>query len=276
MPSLIYNDSTRRVLEQLKYSLPQAILLVGEVGVGLATTAKDMAGDNLEGFVAPTDRDGQIDSTEKGIIRIKQVRELTWLAVKSSVKHRVYIIDNADQMNKNAQNAFLKLLEEPSPHTHFILTAHRPSLLLPTVRSRVQTVLIDRISNKQTDVLLTKFSIHDHAKRQQLLFLANGLPAELYRLSLNEKYFDHKSMLMRDAKVLLQGSPVEQSKLIEEYQKDRANTLSLLSAVQTVLQYSMRSTPSHELVSRLDAATDTYDRITANGNIRLQLTNFLL
>lgn len=49
---------------------------------------------------------------------------------------KVFIIESADMMNPSAQNALLKILEEPPRHVRFILTAETPSLLLDTVRSR--------------------------------------------------------------------------------------------------------------------------------------------
>ncbi|MBW7922334.1 MAG: DNA polymerase III subunit delta' [Rubellimicrobium sp.] len=49
---------------------------------------------------------------------------------------RVVIVDAADEMNPNAANALLKLLEEPPPLATLLLVAHRPAALLPTIRSR--------------------------------------------------------------------------------------------------------------------------------------------
>ena len=49
---------------------------------------------------------------------------------------RVVIVDPADDMNANAANALLKNLEEPPPRTQFVLIAHSPGGLLPTIRSR--------------------------------------------------------------------------------------------------------------------------------------------
>ena len=49
---------------------------------------------------------------------------------------RTVIVDAADEMNVNAANALLKLLEEPPPRTILLLVAHVPSRLPPTIRSR--------------------------------------------------------------------------------------------------------------------------------------------
>lgn len=49
---------------------------------------------------------------------------------------RVCIVDAADDMNANAANALLKILEEPPPHSVFFVLSHAPGRLLPTIRSR--------------------------------------------------------------------------------------------------------------------------------------------
>jgi DNA polymerase-3 subunit delta' len=49
---------------------------------------------------------------------------------------RVAIVDGAEDMNRNAANAILKVLEEPPPRTLLLLVSHAPGRLLPTIRSR--------------------------------------------------------------------------------------------------------------------------------------------
>lgn len=64
--------------------------------------------------------------------------------------YRIVIIDPADDMNSNAANALLKNLEEPPSRTLFILISHAAGGLLPTIRSRCQTV---RLHGLQPDDL---------------------------------------------------------------------------------------------------------------------------
>ena len=54
--------------------------------------------------------------------------------------HRVVIVDCADEMNVNAANALLKVLEEPPVNTTLFLISHQPTRLLPTIRSRCRTL----------------------------------------------------------------------------------------------------------------------------------------
>jgi len=65
----------------------------------------------------------------------------------NEAEHKVYVIEEADALNQSAQNAFLKILEEPPSFVTFLLLAENPLRLLPTVRSRcVHLSLIPEVS----------------------------------------------------------------------------------------------------------------------------------
>lgn len=59
---------------------------------------------------------------------------------------RVIIIDAAEEMNRNAANALLKVLEEPPANTVLLLISHAPGRLLPTIRSRCRTLTLDPLT----------------------------------------------------------------------------------------------------------------------------------
>jgi len=75
---------------------------------------------------------------DKREILVDQIRELKRdiLVVPNEAEKKVYIINDADSMNTSAQNAFLRMLEDPPSHTVFILRTTNPLSLLRTVRSR--------------------------------------------------------------------------------------------------------------------------------------------
>ncbi len=62
---------------------------------------------------------------------------------------RTVIVDPADDMNRNAANALLKSLEEPPERTLFLIVVHQPSRLLPTIRSRCQTIRLRPLDDAQ-------------------------------------------------------------------------------------------------------------------------------
>jgi len=75
---------------------------------------------------------------DKSIVSVDQIRELKKdvYIVPNESEQKAYIVNDADAMNVNAQNAFLRILEEPPAHAVFILCTENPATLLPTVRSR--------------------------------------------------------------------------------------------------------------------------------------------
>ena len=80
----------------------------------------------------------QIKKTYKKEINLDQIRNLNnFLNLTSKYKlPKIVLIDSADQLNKNASNSLLKILEEPKESTYFFLISHHLNLLLPTVKSR--------------------------------------------------------------------------------------------------------------------------------------------
>ncbi len=81
-------------------------------------------------------------------------------------KARVFIIDDADKMADPAANALLKTLEEPASTSHIFLITSRPDSLLPTVRSRCQTLRFAPVETAEIEKFLIeqRAFTHDEAK----------------------------------------------------------------------------------------------------------------
>ncbi len=274
--SLIYNPATRQLIDRISDNLPHALLLEGVEGVGLASAARDIAWHDLAAVIQSTDSDGNVDVTTKGIIRIPQIRELIMQTRAKLMSRRVYIIDEADKMNVQAQNAFLKLLEEPVPHVHIILTSHAPNKLLPTVLSRVQRIHMQPITTAESKQLITKHGITDPRTTQQLLFLADGRPAALTRLIDNPKDLSDQAAVMSDARDFIQGAPYQRAMIAMRYASDRTKALTLLASAQAIVAFSIRSNPTPKLVATANKLSDASEHITANGNARLQLMDLVV
>jgi len=71
---------------------------------------------------------------------------------------RVAMIDTADEMNRNAANALLKLLEEPPENSAIILISHQPGKLLPTIRSRCRMLQFNPLDEKHVAQILDEHS----------------------------------------------------------------------------------------------------------------------
>ncbi len=86
--------------------------------------------------------DVDVLSPEGTFITVDQIREINReVALRPfEARVRVYVILEAESMNVPAANAFLRTLEEPPPHAHFVLVSSQPEELLDTIVSRCQRV----------------------------------------------------------------------------------------------------------------------------------------
>lgn len=69
---------------------------------------------------------------------------------------RVVIVDDADTMNRNAQNAMLKILEEPPKNTVLILVCHRLGAMIPTIRSRCRVLHFNPLNEEDLATLMMR------------------------------------------------------------------------------------------------------------------------
>lgn len=273
--NLLVNPRIESQLASLETSLPHALLLTGERGVGKTSIAKALAGNKLHTLVEPLSVKGDIDH-EKGSIRVEQIRQLYPRASAKSANSKVVIIDKADTMSPGAQNAFLKLLEEPPENTCFVLLAEQPSLLLATIHSRVQTLAIPYITVKQSEALLKDLGVTDPTILRQIIFVAKGRPALLKYYRNNPKKLAESGALLRDAQTLIRGSFDEQMRLVGSYSASRSDALALLEAAKTILLHTLSTQPSVEIVRSLACLGTAHERVSANANVRLQLLEFVL
>ena len=189
--------------------LPHALMLVGPAGIGKATLAfhlayhllrypdRETAPARLAAPDAASPLFRQIASgahpsvlhltrpyDEKGkrfksVVAVDEIRKVgQFLALTAhDGGYRIVIVDAADDMNISAANALLKNLEEPPRRTLFVLVVHAAGRLLPTIRSRCQTI---RLAPLQADDLLgalEKAGVmlpHDPASRTVLAERAGG------------------------------------------------------------------------------------------------------
>lgn len=94
--------------------------------------------------MAGTHPDVTLLATEKVVIAIDEVRDLIMTASRSPSggRWRVIIIEDADRMAERTTNVLLKTIEEPPPHTVWVLCAPSVQDVLPTIRSRCRAVVL--------------------------------------------------------------------------------------------------------------------------------------
>jgi DNA polymerase-3 subunit delta' len=211
---LVGNIQAKHTLKRLIANgrLPNSLLFVGPTGIGkrqfALETARtvlcgDKAGDEACGvcslcmhiadFVIPTEstdsnkdqfkkvffggsRDVGIVVPYKNFILVDASRDLEKEVNfrPSDGPARFFIVDNADQMNEAAANALLKTLEEPPATSYLFLITSRPDSLLPTIRSRCQTIRFAPLSPQEIEGYLVGERAMQHHEAALAARLARG------------------------------------------------------------------------------------------------------
>jgi len=242
--------------------------LNGSERIGLTTIAIHIANlHNVVPTVILPEKDEKID-IEKGVIGVDIMRRLYDETRTKSDNERIIIIDYAERMTIQSQNAFLKLLEEPGDNVYFILVSHSITKLLPTIVSRTENLDIKPITLEQSNLLMNSLKLSDDKMRSQILYIAVGLPAEITQLVLDKDYFKMRSDKMRDARELLSANLYQKLLIAQKYKDNRKQALSLLIDASNILKKSLVANPQPETIKHIDKLLKTYQRIEANGNIR--------
>lgn len=269
--NLLVHPTTQFSLEALATRPPHALLLLGPTNIGKATLAKAWAQEILKSPVAIQ----TIEPDEKGSISIERIRNLYHTARTKQAHHQFVIIDQAETMSLEAENAFLKLLEEPRLGLTFILTADRSESLLPTVLSRVQQVSVQPVSDASLRAYILQTASSDIPQLAQLLFIAKGRPGKLMQLLGNNDTQAKAFANMQQAKSLLTATPYERYQAINAMASDRQTCLNTLEAMERMvslqIQKNSESAQLRRWITLGNALEDTLQHIVHNGNVKAQL-----
>jgi DNA polymerase-3 subunit delta' len=136
----------------------------------------------------------KINITGAREIRIISIRELKKLSTLSMTEgyYKVFLISNADELNDEAANSLLKILEEPPSKTLFILTTCRKESILPTILSRCQDLYFDNLSPEEIRNGLIQYFNFDEQQAELHSQLAGGSFSQALKLT------DKEFIMMRE------------------------------------------------------------------------------
>lgn len=272
MEDLLLHPRTKAELSALLTDPPHALLLVAPAGFGKRTVAEAWAKQLAKNAAISV-----LEPDEKGTITIDATRTLYQRTRAKQDGWQAVIVDHAEAMSTEAQNAFLKLLEEPRPNLTFILTAPAPDAMLQTILSRLQAVIMLPVSaNALADYAKKITPSIDAQTLQQQLFVANGRPAALVHMQQDPASFDAHRAIMQRAKQLMGADIYQRLALVGELSKDRPQAVATLEAMAHMLELQIKHAPAPRLITLADALQITLARLRQNGNLRAQLTSLFM
>ncbi len=242
MDNLALHPQTRAQLQRFLLQPSHALLLCGVEGTGKRHIALSMMRSMLSmssdidlmsypylRIVVP-----EKDKLSIGIETIRELQHFTSLMLPGAAgTRRIIFIPEAHTLTSEAQNALLKLLEEPPLNTFFILTASSEQALLPTIRSRTQNLSVHRPPRNILEKIFVNQG-HEAKAIQQAYFMSGGLPGLMSAL-LNDADHPLKQAAVT-ARKLLQSSQFERLCLVDDLAKKRPETLLLLLVLRHMSQ----------------------------------------
>lgn len=285
MSKLVIHPASQSALEHFQSAPSHAIMLAGSQGLGKTHIAATIAAHLLA-----TDRAALTNHAYyrevmpvRDTITIEQIRELIGffrlVVPGTGAIKRIAVVQDADKLGLEAQNALLKLLEEPPEGSVLVLTSSRMQSLLPTIRSRVQIISVQPPSEK---ALVSHFESQGHqtADIQHALLRAGGNIAEAsLLLEGSTEETDNSLQLVKQA---LGGNSYARLLMVDGLTKHKEQATRFVDTLLQVATVSLEAAAKKQSTALprwyvvLQASHTAQMALERNANTKLVLTDLML
>ncbi len=217
--------------------------------------------------------DFKVLAPDKDVIKVDDIRNMaSEIFLRPTISSRkVFIIDDADSMNEQAQNALLKILEEPPLYVTLILIASNKEKLLNTIKSRVFEIDFETLSTEELEEVLKSKNI-EYTK--EAIEFANGSVNRAIEF-MNDDTF----MVARElANVLLEKDFLKINHKLDEIKSSKslkANIESILEKVMYIYHGKLRNDISFGY-KNIEYIESALQNIKKNGNVDLILDKLMI
>ena len=299
-PRFCYNKRAQETLAAFVNGgrFPHALLLEGPEGSGRRTFAREIAAALFcRGEHKPCGSCNQCrkvleqnhpdveyyggDGSRRSfhIDTIRQLRQNAWL-LPGEAPCRVCVLCGAENMTDQAQNALLKILEEPPEHTVFILTAENRSMLLPTILSRVQTIRLEPLTPAEILPVLRERCPDQPGEKLEWAAETADTIGQALALLADESLQKHAQLAQRMLELLCNGSEYDLLTAVEPVSRKREDLLEVCTQLRQLLTAELTRAASggesrfstRRITRMLEALDDLLPRVQQNGNALLLST----
>lgn len=267
MENIIGHEKVKLLLKKIvdEDKVLHSYMFVGKEGIGKKLLAIEFAKMimNSNGGIY-NEEDIKIVSPDKNMIKVEEIRNLIsdiYLKPTNSSK-KVLIVDDADKMNLNAQNALLKVLEEPPIYAVIILIVSSKEKIIKTILSRTTEITFESLT---TDEL--KRILGDEAK----LDYAVGSVSRAVLLLQNDNYKISEELTKAiDSKNLL-----ELNRKINELKNGDNDIINALEIAKIIYHKNLKE-DTYEKVRKIELIDRTINNLARNANTDLALDKLMI
>jgi len=257
--------------------IPHALLFSGEAQLGKKTIALH--------FISQLFKENPLFHPDfilitpiKKQIQIDQIRELSWRLSLKPMKAplKAAIIDKAHSMTKEAQNCFLKTLEEPKGNTLLILITEHPNFLLPTIISRCEMIKFYPVGKEEIRKFL-KEKETPKEETEKIVEFSLGRPGLVVNFLENPEKLEEREIKIKELTKIC-NSPLFSR---FQYAKELSANENLKETLDVWLIYFRNALISQKNVAKIKNILQALQRViflmsTTNINQRLALEILML
>jgi DNA polymerase-3 subunit delta' len=305
--SIVGHDSVRSYFRKaiVDGTLSHAHLIVGDDGIGKSLIAKEFA----VSILGKTSIKEYVDILEfrnkksKKSIGVDEIREINEEISKKPFEgnKKVIIIYDGDKITIQAQNAFLKTIEEPPKGVFIFILCENLEGILDTVKSRCQIHKLNKLSGKEIELFLSKKypELKDDELKTMLSF-CDGIPGRAERFIEDESFKSIRNItakLLIDINNMTEGEILAYEEVLNKFKDSWDEVLSsLLSYVRDIMVYKdigidellinkdkleqIKEAASlfsfHKLNNIVKLVNDTRENLSSNTNVALTYDVMLL
>lgn len=212
----------------------------------------------------------------KKTVGVEQVRALNGLLSRTSRgsdERRLVVVNSGSgvSLSVQAQNAFLKLIEEPPLGVFFLLLASSEDDYLVTIQSRCQVIKLSGPTQKEAIGYILKNSSVTEAEANILLLQSGGIPANIMMV-LGDESLRKKSLLtLGDAKKFLVENDYGKLQVLKSYITSKDAAQDFLANLMIVIELASNKGPNEalQLAGIAARAEEAIKQLESNANVRL-------
>ena len=205
-----------------------AYMFEGIEGIGKETFAKELAKILLETKNLENSPDCITVKPDGNSIKIAQIRNLqSDIVIKPHKNYKIYIIDRAEKMTIEGQNALLKTLEEPPEYAIITLVTNNKESLLPTIRSRCEVIKFTPIPFVEVRNYLISQGVEEN-RANLLSSFSRGSMKKALELSSSNDFYEMKESVQHYIETILSKNMVEILDIPGEMEKYKGEIITVL------------------------------------------------